>query len=54
MSFPLVNLTGHTQFRLRFKQDDNDDLGTDYLSFFTGDAATPTDWPELVVTYFLP
>ena len=38
-SYLLVNLTGHTQFRLRFVTDDNDDLGADYLSFYTGNAA---------------
>ena len=42
-SYPLINLTGTTQFRLRFATDDNDDMGADYLSFYTGNApATPT------------
>jgi hypothetical protein len=53
-SFPLVNLTGHTQFRLRFALDDNDDVGADYLSFWSGDAPTETDRPELIVDYYVP
>jgi hypothetical protein len=53
-SYPLVNLTGHTQFRLRYALDDNDDLGADYLSFFTGDAALATDRPELIISYYVP
>jgi streptogramin lyase len=51
-SYPLVNLTGHTQFRLRFFTDDNDDMGADYLSFYTGDTPTEADRPELIVTYY--
>ena len=53
-SYPLINLTGTTQFRLRFATDDNDDQGADYLSFYTGNASP---WPtgrELIVTYYLP
>ena len=53
VSYPLINLTGSTQFRLRFAIDDNDDLGADYLSFYTGDAAE-ADRPELIVTYYVP
>ena len=53
-SHALVNLAGHTQFRLRFATDDNDDFGDDYLAFFTGDTPTVTDRPELIVTYYVP
>ena len=52
-SYALINLTGHTQFRLRFNLDDNDDLGADYLSFYSGNAAE-ADRPELIVTYYVP
>jgi hypothetical protein len=38
---------------LRFEIDDNDDLGADYLSFYSGSAAE-ADRPELVVTYYVP
>ena len=53
-AYPLVNLTGHTQFRLRFDLDDDDDGVADYLSFFTGDAPVATDRPELIITYYVP
>jgi hypothetical protein len=53
-SYALVNLIGHTQFRLRFFTDDNDDGGADFLSFYTGDAPTETDRPELIITYYVP
>jgi len=49
----LINLTGTTQLRLRFKLDDDDDMAADYLSFFTGDAA-PANRPQLIITYYLP
>ena len=53
-AFPLVSLTGHTQFRLRFDLDDDDDDVADYLSFYTGDAPTAADRPELIVGYYIP
>jgi hypothetical protein len=49
-----VNKAGVTQFRLRFNLDDNDDLGSDYLKFFSGDATYEADYPQLVVTYVVP
>ncbi|MFH1331347.1 MAG: ExeM/NucH family extracellular endonuclease [Actinomycetota bacterium] len=49
----LVNRIGHTQFRLRFALDDNDDGGADYMEFFTGNAPIVADRPELVITYYL-
>ncbi len=51
-NYALVNLTGATQFRLRFEMDDNDNSVADFLSFFTGNAAD--DQPELIVTYYVP
>jgi len=45
----LVNKFGVTQFRLLFAQDDNDDMGADYVKFFSGNAAS--DQPQLIVTY---
>ena len=53
-SYAYVNLTGHTQFRLRFDVDDNDNMTADYLSFFTGNTPTASDRPELIITYYLP
>ncbi len=42
-----------TQFRLSFHRDDNDDLGTDYIKFFSGNS-TDDNKPELIVTYYIP
>jgi hypothetical protein len=48
-----INLTGITQFRLRFTKDDNDDLSADYFRFFSGNSG-PTNRPTLMVRYYLP
>jgi hypothetical protein len=50
----LVNLTGTTQFRLRFQLDDDDDMTADYLAFYAGNASSDADRPQLVITYYLP
>jgi pimeloyl-ACP methyl ester carboxylesterase len=52
--FPFINLTGVTQFRLRFQLDDNNDLGADFLKFFSGNATTAIDRPVLIVEYYVP
>ncbi|HET9912172.1 MAG TPA: hypothetical protein VFQ13_09805 [Anaerolineales bacterium] len=49
-----VNKYGVTQFRLRFDLDDNDDLNSDYMKFFSGDATYEADYPQLIVTYVVP
>jgi hypothetical protein len=51
-AFTYINKTGLTQFRLRFFKDDNDDMGADFLKFFSGDAAAASR-PVLIV-YYLP
>ncbi len=53
-SYELVSLTGTTQFRLRFATDDNDNGAADYLSFYSGNAPTAGDRPQLIVTYYVP
>jgi hypothetical protein len=53
-SFPNINLTGTTQFRLRFQKDDNDDLGADYMKFFSGNYATASARPTLIIEYTVP
>jgi len=53
-AFPYINLFGNTQLRLRFQLDDNDDLGDDYLKFYSGNAEVFSDRPHLVVRYYLP
>ncbi len=51
--FPYINLAGTTQFRLRFTKDDNDDLGADYMKFYSGNAGINTQ-PMLVIEYYVP
>jgi hypothetical protein len=51
--FQYINLDGPTQFRLRFKKDDNNDFGADFLKIFSGDAAE-ADRPQLIVEYYVP
>lgn len=53
-SFAFINKTGVTQLRLAFHLDDNDDLGPDYLTFFSGDVPEQTDRPHLQIQYHLP
>jgi hypothetical protein len=49
-----INLRGITQFRLAFQLDDNDDLGDDFLTFYSGDHNTLSERPHLVVKYYVP
>lgn len=53
-AFVYVNKTGNTQLRLAFQLDDNDDLGADYLSFFSGDAVGQGDRPRLWIDFYAP
>ncbi len=46
-----INKTGRTQFRAAFTLDDNDDTGTDYVGFFSGDNATAANRPTITITY---
>lgn len=46
-----VNKAGTTQLRVYFSLDDNDDGGTDYLGYNSGDDTTSANRPQLVVTY---
>ena len=52
-AFSSINLTGTTQFRLRFALDDNDDNDQDIIKFYSGDAS-PADQPVLTIEYYLP
>jgi hypothetical protein len=51
---PYINKTGTTQFRLRFQKDDNDDMGADYLKFYSGNFTTSTSRPLLIIQYYVP
>ena len=46
-----VHKTGTTQFRIYFSVDDNEDLRDDYIGYYSGEALTAADRPQLVVTY---
>lgn len=45
---------GLTQFRLRFKLDDNNNTTANYLSLYSGNTTTATDRPQLMITYTVP
>ena len=51
-AFPFINLTGVTQFRLGFQLDDNDDLDSDYIKFFSGNSKSAADMPQLLIKYY--
>lgn len=51
--YPYVNLSGTTQFRLRFTLDDNNDFGADYLKFYSGNASA-VNAPILIIQYYIP
>jgi len=53
-AFPYINKIGVTQLRLAFQLDDNDDLGADYLTFFSGDDDEQTNRPHLLIEYYIP
>ncbi len=51
--FQYINLTGVTQFRLRFSADDNDDSSADLLKIYSGNAGA-ANRPRLIIEYHLP
>ena len=51
-SLSKLNLTGNSQFRLRFTIDDNDNLANDRVNFISGNASA--NKPELVINYYVP
>lgn len=48
-----INLTGGTQFRLRFGTDDNNNLMADLLKFASGNITT-ADRPQLTISFHAP
>ena len=46
-----INKTGRTQMRVYYVIDDNNNATEDRLNFYSGDNATATNRPELVVIY---
>jgi len=53
-AFPYVNLSGNTQFRLRFGIDDDNDYTADYIKIFCGDMGVAYNRPNLRVWYYVP
>ncbi|MCB9112600.1 MAG: PD40 domain-containing protein [Anaerolineales bacterium] len=53
-AFTYINRTGITQLRLAFQLDDNDDLGADFLTFYSGDAVDQANRPHLLIDYYVP
>ncbi len=53
-NYTYINLTGTTQFRLRFAKDDNDDRSADYMTFYSGNYGTVSDRPTLIIEYYVP
>ena len=53
-AFTYINLSGVTQFRLRFAIDDNNDHGSDYLKFHSGNYSSNSLCPLLVIDYYVP
>ena len=51
-TFPFINMTGFTHFRLRFQKGDNNDNEADYMEFFSDNCATAR--PTLIIEYTLP
>ncbi len=52
--YPFINLSGTTQFRLRFLTGDNDNSTADYMRFISGNHATLTARPTLIIDYYVP
>ena len=51
--YTYIDLTGTTQFRLRFSLDDNNDIGADAIKFYSGEA-TAASRPQLIIEYYIP
>jgi hypothetical protein len=51
---PYINLTGTTQFRLRFATASNNNNVDDYLQLYSGNAATAASRPVLIIKYYVP
>lgn len=53
-AMPYINVSGATQLRLRFQLDDNDDHGSDYIKFYSGNYRSMENHPQLLVEYYVP
>jgi hypothetical protein len=53
-AFSSINLSGTTQFRLRFNLDDDNDHVADYVKFYSGNSTTSSYRPRLIIQYSVP
>ncbi len=57
-AYPYINKLatngGLTQFRLRFKLDDNNNAIANFISFYSGNYVTAAYRPTLIITYHIP
>lgn len=51
MGLGFVNKAGHTQFRVYFASGDNDDIGNDYVGWYSGDNSNAANRPVLEIVY---
>lgn len=49
-AYPFVNLTGITQFRVYFLNDNGNGV-SDFVKFFSGDTAAISNRPQLIIQY---
>ncbi len=52
-ALPNINLSGRTQFRLRYDRDDGNDKQADHIKFYSGDA-DDANKPTLMLRYYIP
>ena len=52
-SYVYINKTGITQLRLRFARDDNNDLLSNYIRFYSGNSVL-ANRPKLIIKYYVP
>jgi hypothetical protein len=54
MDYQFINFGGLTQFRLRFRFDDNNDFSANILKISSSDALNPAHHPQLIIQYHVP
>lgn len=52
--YQYINLTGPVQFRLRFNLDDDNDNIQDFARFYSGNAGSVNNRPQLIIQYYVP
>jgi hypothetical protein len=52
-AYAFINRTGHTQLRMQFTKDDNNDTVADYIKYHSGNSAIANK-PYLILRYYVP